>query len=85
MSIQMKNLSLNKEKQQMKQSVMQTKKCIVCLKKAVEWSGFLMSGTERVDAGFCRRHATISVPDLMGISGCSGGWHESYGREMVKI
>jgi len=61
---------------------MQTKRCLVCLRKATNYSGFVTSkkhGT--IIAGWCEGHSDIPSPDLLNMCGCFGHYDKRYGIE----
>ena len=59
----------------------QTTKCIQCLKRATNWGGHVLNEKECIIAGWCDKHVGMFSPNLMGKTGCFGGWHKKYGRE----
>ena len=71
-----------------------TTQCIVCLNKAINYTGHLSKGDNMVLAGWCDEHIDVIIQDgknntkilfLMNTIGCYGGWHEKYGYEEQKI
>ena len=58
----------------------------MCLKKAKYYSGHVINrhGVQ-ITAGWCLDHIdTIPDPDLLGRTGCFGGYHKRYGVKKVK-
>lgn len=65
-----------------------TKKCIVCLKKAIHFTGHVIKDNDIVFAGFCDDHINTYINKwkntenyyyLGNMKGCYGGWMPEYG------
>lgn len=60
----------------------QTKRCVVCLKEATIWSGYILEGEEKITAGWCKKHRYYKKPPSP--LSCYGGYHSKYEKEEVK-
>jgi hypothetical protein len=62
-----------------------TEKCIVCLKKATNFSGHVIKNDGRIIiAGWCDEHSDLHSINLLNKNGCFGGWHNEYGISKMK-
>jgi len=44
----------------------ETKNCIICGEKATTWCGYVLDGTNRITAGWCKKHPPLDFTGYLG-------------------
>jgi len=70
-------------KEKMKRISKKTKNCVRCFKPAVNWTGHIIKGKERIFAGWCDS-CWIGVKEASHVEGFSGHYRREMGIRHLK-
>ena len=63
----------------------QTKNCILCKKKATQFTGHVTNYDLKISAGWCNECVEMDVPQVKETAGWCGIWTDDMGFEITTI